>query len=238
MARTADLDILYEGLCMEPGDSSSEKYNEIIRSKTIDIFDSLSKIAEEFEEIKKNFNSNKPTGLFKYHCRQKNVDIYIKTLKELKTCPILKIDSDLDKRYHYNFWLNNEKNKQILIELREERNHIEKEKYNYIDEWKLIQAKKCTVNYNDLNKYMNSQIKSSIDSGSLSETRLKDIWVKTINDFGGFDKVCYHYRKSLMEYAASYISGENNRILMINFVNLTDKENKELISFTKMKLDL
>ena len=204
----------------------NDEYNNLIKSQEIDIFPQLESIGKQFEQGKYIIEKYQ---YLKYTCiSDNNKQCYLKLYTG--NIPKIIVDKDLDQRYQYDNWKNNEEIKKDLYDMRDSEIYQQELCEKIKEEWELEQINKSKFTHKDLEYFARSQVNCiPYFVGSPSQLTTVFNYVSYSHDLN------YAEKKLLKEIVASYAgSGNDRRTFMYmeeNEVKMTSKDNKDFLNF-------
>ena len=204
----------------------NEEYNDLIKSKDINIFPKLQSIGKKFENANNVIEKHK---YLKYTCcADNNKKCYLKLWNY--HIPKLIVDENLDQRYHYDIWKNNGEIKKILNDRR--RSDISQEEIieQIMEEWEQEKLDNSEFTYEDLQYFARSQV-NCIPYFNGSPSQLTTVF----NYVTYSHNLNYVEKKLFKKIVASYAGSNNDEITFMNMeqnqVKMTTEENRDLLKF-------
>ena len=204
----------------------NEQYNNLIKSKEINIFPKLESIGKKFENSKNVIEKHK---YLKYTCSaDNNKKCYLKLWNY--DIPKLIVDKNLDQRYHYDIWKNNTEIKKILYDKRYSDIQQKKIIEQIMKEWEQKKLDNSRFTYEDLQYFARSQVNCiPYFNGSPSQ-------LTTVFNYAAYShNLNYVEKKLFKEIVASYARSENDKRTFMymeqNQVKMTTEDNRDLIEF-------
>jgi hypothetical protein len=203
----------------------NKNYNDLIKSQEIDIFPQLEIIGKKFENDRKVIEKYQ---YIKYTCSTDNKQCYLKLYTG--KIPKLTVDENLDQRYHYDIWKNNEEIKKILYNIRYSDIYQQKLCEEIKEEWELEKLNNSKYTPDDLEYFARSQVNCiPYFVGSPSQ-------LTTVFNYAAYShNLNYVEKKLFKEIVASYAGSENDKRTFMymeeNQVKMTSEDNRDFINF-------